>query len=96
MVVPIGFVSDHMEVIFDLDTEAMATSKELGMRFDRVDTPGAHPLFVAMVRELVLERAAVERGDQVSRPALGMMPPSHDVCPVDCCLNPRSPLPTIA
>ena len=96
VVVPIGFVSDHMEVIYDLDTEAMATAKELGMRFDRVDTPGAHPAFVAMVRELVLERAAAERGEQVDRSVLGAMGPSHDVCPVDCCLNPRTPLPTIA
>jgi ferrochelatase len=96
VVVPIGFVSDHMEVIYDLDTEAMATAKELGMRFDRVDTPGSHPAFVAMVRELVLERAAIERGEQVDRTALGAMGPSHDVCPVDCCLNPRNALPTIA
>jgi ferrochelatase len=49
-----------------------------------------------MVRELVLERAAVERGEQVERPTLGTMGPSHDVCAIDCCLNPRSPLPTIA
>jgi ferrochelatase len=96
VVVPIGFVSDHMEVIYDLDTEASATAKELGMRFDRVDTPGSHPAFVAMVRELVLERAAVERGEQVERSVLGTMGPSHDICPADCCLNPRTPLPTIA
>lgn len=96
VVVPIGFVSDHMEVIYDLDTEAAATAKELGMRFDRVDTPGSHPAFVAMVRELVLERAAIERGELVERPVLGTMGPAHDVCPVDCCLNPRSPLPTIS
>ena len=96
VVVPIGFVSDHMEVIYDLDTEATATAKELGMRFDRVDTPGSHPAFVAMVRELVLERAAVERGEQVERSVLGTMGPSHDICPADCCLNPRTPLPTIA
>jgi ferrochelatase len=95
VVVPIGFVSDHMEVIYDLDTEAAATAKDLGMRFDRVDTPGSHPAFVAMIRELVLERAAIERGESVDRPALGGLGPSHDVCPVDCCLNPRSPLPTI-
>ncbi len=96
VVVPIGFVSDHMEVIFDLDTEAMATAKELGMEFERVDTPGTHPDFVAMVRNLVLERAAVERGEQADRPALGDLGPSHDRCPVDCCLNARAALPTIA
>ncbi|MEJ7633484.1 ferrochelatase [Aeromicrobium sp.] len=96
VVVPIGFISDHMEVIYDLDTEAGATAADLGLRFERVGTPGAHPDFVSMVRELLLERAAVERGDEASRPALGELGPSHDVCPVDCCLNPRSALPTVA
>ncbi|MCW2787709.1 MAG: ferrochelatase [Aeromicrobium sp.] len=95
VVVPIGFISDHMEVIFDLDTEASATAAELGLQYDRVATPGAHPEFVAMVRDLLLERAAVERGEPVTRASLGELPPSHDLCPVDCCLNPRSSLPTI-
>ncbi|MBD8606570.1 ferrochelatase [Aeromicrobium sp. CFBP 8757] len=95
VVVPIGFVSDHMEVIYDLDTEASQTAEELGLRFVRAATPGAHPDFVAMVRELLLERAAVERGEDVDRPALGELPRSHDLCPTDCCLNPRSTLPTV-
>ncbi|KAA1399623.1 ferrochelatase [Aeromicrobium ginsengisoli] len=95
VVVPIGFISDHMEVIYDLDTEAKMTADGLGMTYDRVDTPGAHPDFVAMVRDLLLERAAVERGEQPERCSLGELGPSHDVCPVDCCLNPRSALPTI-
>lgn len=55
VVVPIGFVSDHMEVVFDLDTEAAQTAAELGLQFQRVATPGVHPAFVAMVRELMLE-----------------------------------------
>jgi ferrochelatase len=96
VVVPIGFVSDHMEVIYDLDTEAMATAKGLGIEFERVDTPGTHPDFVAMVRDLVLERAAVERGESVARRTVGDMGASHDVCPVNCCVNPRAELPTIA
>ena len=96
VVVPIGFISDHMEVIYDLDTEAKMTADGLGMTYDRVDTPGAHPDFVAMVRDLLLERAAIERGEQPERCSLGALGPSHDVCPVDCCLNPRSALPTIA
>lgn len=96
VVVPIGFISDHMEVIYDLDTEAKLTADGLGMTYDRVDTPGAHPDFVAMVRDLLLERAAIERGEQVERCSMGDLGPSHDVCPVDCCLNPRSALPTIA
>lgn len=95
IVVPIGFISDHMEVIYDLDTEGKATAEKLGLRYERVDTPGAHPAFVTMVRELLLERAAVERGEGVDRPCLGAIPASHDVCPADCCLNPRSALPTI-
>jgi ferrochelatase len=96
VVVPIGFVSDHMEVVYDLDTEARDTAKELGLRYERVDTPGTHHDFVSMVRDLVLERAAIERGESVDRCALGELGASHDVCPVDCCLNPRSALPTIA
>ena len=93
--VPIGFVSDHMEVIFDLDTEAAATAAELGMQFARVSTPGSHPDFVAMIRELVLERAAAERGEQVERCALGTLGAQPDVCPIDCCANPRADLQTI-
>ncbi|AWB92072.1 ferrochelatase [Aeromicrobium chenweiae] len=95
VVVPIGFISDHMEVIYDLDTEAKATAERLGLRYVRAATPGAHPEFVAMVRDLFLERAAVERGEIVDRKSCGELPPSHDVCPADCCLNPRSSLPTI-
>ncbi len=96
VVVPIGFVSDHMEVIYDLDTEAAATAKELGMRFDRVDTPGEHDAFVAMIRDLVLERAAVERGERPERAIIGSLPPNPDVCAGDCCVNLRAPLPTVS
>lgn len=95
-VVPIGFISDHMEVIFDLDTEAAATAEGLGMTFVRVATPGTHPDFVSMIRELLLERSAVERGDSPERCAVGQLGPSHDVCAIDCCANPRAQLGTIA
>ena len=92
VVVPIGFVSDHMEVGFDLDTEAATTAREVGLGFARAATPGTHPRFVAMVRELLLERAAVERGSAgVPRAATGGMPASWDLCPAGCCLNPREP-----
>jgi ferrochelatase len=94
-VVPIGFVSDHMEVIYDLDTEAAATAKQLGLRYDRVDTPSEHPSFVAMIRELLLERAAAERGERPDRVTVGTLAPNPDVCPVDCCANLRAPLPTV-
>jgi len=96
VLVPLGFTSDHMEVIFDLDTEAAETARGLGMEFVRVATPGTHPDFVAMIRELVLERAAVERGEDVERCAVGDLGPQHDVCPIDCCASPRASLPAIS
>jgi ferrochelatase len=96
VVVPIGFVSDHMEVIYDLDTEAAATAKKLGLRFDRVDTPGEHVAFVSMVRDLVVERAEVERGERPEPATLGTFPPNPYVCPADCCVNPRAALPTVS
>ena len=96
VVVPIGFVSDHMEVIYDLDTEAAATAKKLDLRFERVDTPGEHERFVAMVRELVLERAAIERGERPEPATIGTLGPNPYVCPADCCVNPRAALPTVS
>ncbi|MFF2955925.1 ferrochelatase [Kitasatospora sp. NPDC057965] len=96
VMVPIGFVSDHMEVKYDLDTEAAAKAAELGLPVARAATVGADPRFTAAVRELVLERAAAERGEPVSRCALGSLGPSHDVCAVACCPNPRAPRPAAA
>jgi len=95
VLVPIGFVSDHMEVVYDLDTEALATAAKLGLEVRRAPTPGTDARFVAMVRDLLLERAAVERGDHVSRPSLGGIGPLWDRCPVGCCANPRDDVPTI-
>ncbi|MEZ6137239.1 MAG: ferrochelatase [Pirellulaceae bacterium] len=85
VVVPLGFVSDHMEVLFDLDTEARATCERLGVGFSRAASVGTHPEFVRMIRELIQER--IEGWSE--RPALGKLGPSHDVCPVDCCLYTR-------
>jgi protoporphyrin/coproporphyrin ferrochelatase len=95
VLVPIGFVSDHMEVIYDLDTEAARTAEKLGMAFARAATAGVDPRFVAMVRELLLERAAVERGEVVARQSVGSQPPSWDVCPAGCCANLRGPRPAL-
>ncbi len=95
VLVPIGFVSDHMEVIYDLDTEAMATGERLGIRVVRAATPGVDPRFVAMVRDLVLERAAAERGEQPTRPAVGSMRAGPDICGAGCCPNPRGPRPAL-
>ncbi|MFD0371366.1 ferrochelatase [Streptomyces sp. NPDC059071] len=85
VMVPIGFVSDHMEVLYDLDTEATAKAAELGLPVRRSATVGADPRFAAAVRELLLERAATERGQRVERCALGALGPSHDLCPIGCC-----------
>ncbi len=94
VVIPIGFVSDHMEVIYDLDTEAQATAADLDLAFARAATAGVDPRFVAMVRDLLLERGAVERGEPVERRAEGSEP-SWDLCPAGCCPNPRGPKPAL-
>jgi len=81
VIAPIGFISDHMEVVYDVDTEARALCGELGLNMVRAETVGAAPRFVAMIRELVLERM----GALAEHRALGDLGPSHDVCPPDCC-----------
>jgi protoporphyrin/coproporphyrin ferrochelatase len=93
--IPIGFVSDHLEVVYDLDTEAMATAERLGLDAVRVPTPGTDPRFVAMVRDLLLERAAVERGECVDRAVVGGEPALWDRCAVGCCPNPRGDRPAV-
>ena len=95
VMVPIGFVSDHMEVIYDLDTEAMATAEKLGLPVVRAATAGIDQRFVSAVRDLLLERAAVERGAEVQRRAVGSMPALWDRCPVGCCANPRGERPAL-
>jgi len=82
VVSPVGFISDHMEVIYDLDTEARKLADELGLNMIRAATVGTHPKFISMIRELILERMNTD----ATRRALGTFPPSHDVCPADCCL----------
>ncbi len=84
---PIGFLSDHMEVMYDLDDEAKTKAEALGMRMERAATVGTDPKFVGMLRELIVERIS----QQVERRATGPFGPSHDVCPVDCCLPPPRP-----
>ena len=80
VVSPIGFISDHLEVVWDLDTEAAQTAADLGLRYARAATPGSDPRFVAMVRDLVLERL----DPAAPRARLGALP-VWDVCPVGCC-----------
>ena len=79
---PIGFVSDHMEIIYDLDTEARRLSEELDLNMVRASTAGTHPAFVKMIRELILERV-----DGIEPRFLGSRGLAHDVCPVGCCLK---------
>lgn len=93
LVVPIGFISDHLEVVADLDGEARATASRLGLPFGRAATPGTDPRFVAGLVDLLLERAAAERGEYPPRPAAGRLPAGPDVCPVGCCPNPGGPRP---
>ncbi len=81
VVVPIGFVSDHMEVLFDLDYEAAERAAALGLGFQRVSTAGVHPRFVTMIRELIEERTSSDP----ARPSVGGFPPLHDICPRNCC-----------
>jgi ferrochelatase len=95
VLVPVGFVSDHMEVIYDLDTEALATARAVGLPARRAATPGHDQRFVAAVRDLLLERATVERGGDVVRAAVGGIGPLWDRCPVGCCPNPRGDRPAL-
>ena len=90
IVQPIGFVSDHMEVLYDLDEEAAAKSKELGIQFVRAPSVGLHPAFVSMAVDLIEERLTAG----TPRASLGNLGPSHDICPVDCCLFPQPARPT--
>lgn len=90
VIVPIGFLSDHMEVLFDLDTEAKDACDELGITMARAATVGTHPKFIAMIRELVAERL----DESAEKLALGDHGPSHDVCPEDCCPSGRPARPT--
>jgi ferrochelatase len=84
VVSPTGFVSDHIEVRWDLDVEARDTAAALGLTYARAATPGAHPAFVAAVRELVEERIA-----GAPPRALGPLGPTGIDCPVGCCPAPR-------
>ena len=84
---PVGFLSDHMEVLYDLDEEAKMQCDELGMRMERAATVGISGVFVRTLAKLIKER--VEGLSE--RPAMGQYGPSHDVCPVDCCLPPARP-----
>lgn len=92
VVVPIGFLTDHMEVVHDLDVEAREAADEAGLPMARARTVGTHPAFVQALVDLVRERT-----EGAERKADGTLPPWHDACPVDCCLAPGDEAaPTVA
>jgi len=84
VVVPIGFLSDHLEILYDLDEQARRQALELGLNFIRAQTAGTHPRLVQMIRELVEERM----NESSPRQAVGSLGPLPDVCPADCCQYP--------
>jgi ferrochelatase len=93
VVVPIGFVSDHVEVVWDLDNEAAETAAKHGLFFARVGTPGVDPRFVAELAELICERL-----DGVPRPVAELAGAARrpDFCAGHCCVNSRVTRPTTA
>jgi ferrochelatase len=94
VIVPLGFVSDHMEVVWDLDTEALETCRNFGIAATRVPTPGTHRKFVGGIVDLICERTAANNiGD---RPHVTGLGPWYDVCRPGCCSNFRGEKPTIA
>jgi len=86
VVQPLGFISDHMEVLFDLDHEAADLCAEKGIQFIRAATVGVHPHFISMIVDLIEERLSLD----TERPFLGGYGPSHDLCPANCCLYPQT------
>jgi protoporphyrin/coproporphyrin ferrochelatase len=85
---PISFISDHMEVLYDLDVEARQLCDSLTVPMVRAKTVGVHPKFIAMVRELVLERTT----PGAERRALGSLGPRQNVCEENCCPAPQRPV----
>ncbi len=91
VLVPIGFVSDHVEVLWDLDNQASEQAAAVDLPITRAATPGTDPRFVAMVRALVLERAEAE-----PRKSLSPLGPTWDTCRSGCCPNPRGARPAVS
>lgn len=94
VIVPLGFVSDHMEVAWDLDTEALETCKELGVEAVRVPTPGTHGTFVAGLVDLISERTVAQ--NIADRPHVTDLGAWYDICRPGCCENFRGAKPVIA
>jgi len=87
LLAPLGFISDHMEILYDLDTEARELAQELGIKLVRAQTAGTHPAFISAIRQLVQERL----DPAIPKLATGAYGPNHDCCPADCCPAPQRP-----
>jgi ferrochelatase len=85
---PVGFISDHMEVLYDLDVEAAELCESLSLPVARAKTVGVHPKFVNMIGELIRERTSPAS----ERRALGVLGPRQDVCAENCCPAPQRPI----
>jgi ferrochelatase len=85
VVVPVGFVSDHMEVVHDLDVEAAQTAASLGLPFARAKAPGPTARFAEMAAELVAERVSGAPALALGDLGLGAFAGGADSCPADCC-----------
>jgi protoporphyrin/coproporphyrin ferrochelatase len=97
LVHPIGFISDHMEIVYDLDTEARALAAELGMKLVRSRTAGTNKLFQKMMGDLVAERLESTKGVEIDRPTLGCSGPAPHFCSPECCAySPLRPAQTAA
>jgi len=86
VIAPISFISDHMEVLYDLDIEAKQLCEELALPMSRAKTVGVHPRFIGMIRELILERT-----EGKERKSLGSLGPREDSCKEECCPAPQRP-----
>jgi ferrochelatase len=85
---PISFISDHMEVLYDLDIEAQQLCDSMQLPMGRARTVGVHPRFVRMIRELIVERTS----PGVERLTLGSLGARQDACAEDCCPAPQRPV----
>jgi protoporphyrin/coproporphyrin ferrochelatase len=85
VIAPIGFISDHMEVLYDLDVEAKQLCDSLSLPMVRAKTVGVHPTFIAMIREQILERT----NPNTERRSLGQLGPRQDICAENCCPAPQ-------
>jgi ferrochelatase len=81
VIAPLGFLSDHLEVLFDLDIEARQVCDQKGLSMARAGTVGNHPKYIEMLRRLIEERLG-----RCEAATIGDQPPCGDICPTDCCL----------